>query len=140
ADIATAAMSKPITSIATRFLEAKSHHSLPDFPIPKKSLCSTVEAIASASFRATPRLSPGAIALKPSWGMAEYISVDLRPIVRARIRLGQALSFARMHLYYPDKYPSPNCSHCGAHGDTKHILLSCPLFHSLRQTCSHRLS
>ena len=132
--------SMPTTSLMQHFAEAKRRYGLSILPIDNKHFNSVIEQIATSSFHSVPKLSDRARTIKPTWEAATYLSIDPRPIVsiRARIRLNQALSFSRLHLY--NKVDSPNCPRCRVRGDTKHILLDCPVFHSLRQACLDRLS
>ena len=132
---------KIATSLSDRVLILKERYQLPNFPIPPKVVTSITERAAETHFHATPKLSDASKALKPSFDLATYLAVDSRPAVciRARIRLGVALSFFILHRY--KKRANPHCPYCPplTIGNTKHILLECPHHGRARQMCMDRL-
>jgi len=71
-----------------------------------------------------------------------YLQLDSKPAVciRARVRLGVALSFDKLLRYR--KRADDLCDHCGgvARGTIEHILLACPHFHAARAACEAALA
>ena len=81
--------------------------------------------------RPTPRYR----ALKPYYGLPRYVDRDSKPtvVLRARLRLGCALTPRRHYIYR--HVPSPNCDCGGGFGDTHHVILHCPKFATERSLC-----
>ena len=76
--------------------------------------------------------------MKPGVETPRYVHIDRKPLVciRARLRLGVALTPARKHIY--GLQVNANCD-CGGIGDTEHVLLWCPKFAADRNVCSDSL-
>jgi hypothetical protein len=71
-----------------------------------------------------------------------YLSVDVKPVVvvRARLRLGSALTPSRHFVY--GHAGSPFCQHSGCVakvGTAYHMFVECPRFESARAVCVRRL-
>jgi hypothetical protein len=78
--------------------------------------------------------------LKPSPELPLYITADTKPLVcvRARLRMGVALTPKRLFLYRV--IDSPRCPRCGVEGNARHVLLDCPEYHVSRSVCSSKLA
>jgi hypothetical protein len=85
---------------------------------------------------------PKVLALKPQLPQLPYLTLDSKPAVciRARVRLGVALSFDKLHRYR--KRDDDLCDHCGrvTRGTVMHLLLACPHFQTARAICEAALA
>jgi hypothetical protein len=109
-----------------------------DFPMSGKQIRGVTNANMTMEFLEG-KVKPHYKHLKPQCGLARYISVDSKPTVcvRARLRMGVALTPKRHHLY--KHTPSPQCD-CGTGvGDIEHIILHCPKFAAGRSVCEAQL-
>jgi len=111
--------------------------SLPAPPADKKSLKCALDQFATSRWRLN---RPEAVVLKPQLPAASYLKIDRKPAVciRARVRLGVALSFVVLKRY--KKRESSTCDFCPAEGTIDHILLHCPRFSLDRSICASSLT
>lgn len=112
--------------------------SLPEPPVDKNMLKCALDKFATDTWS---RGKEAAVQLKPLLPPASYLKVDRKPAVciRARVRLGVALSFVVLNRYR--KRDSPSCDYCAAaEGSIDHLLLQCPRFDLDRSICSSSLA
>jgi hypothetical protein len=76
---------------------------------------------------------------KPAVGQSRYLEADNKPIVciRARLRLGVALTPQRHHIY--KHQPTAACSCGGGIGDVAHVLMACNKHNQARSACQSAL-
>jgi len=118
-------------------LDALAALRLPKLPDDKLELKTALDAHALRVWTTTAKAS--AVAMKPSLKPPMYLFIDSKPAVciRARVRLGVALSFARLFLFR--KRDSASCAFCGLEGTIEHLLMVCPRFHTSRSACRRAL-
>jgi hypothetical protein len=120
-----------VSLIQSRFISR--FPSISSFPLSPKLIRQITHASMTDHWNTSSRLHHRQ--LKPHVDPPLYLSVDPKPAVciRARIRLGVAHSFTRLHLY--KRSDDSLCPHCGVTGDSEHILLHCSRFSSARHRC-----
>jgi len=111
--------------------------SLREPPADKNALKCALDKFATNRWRLNKR---EAVELKPQLSPASYLKIDRKPAVciRARVRLGVALSFVVLKRY--GKRESSTCDFCPAEGTIDHMLLHCPRFTLDRSICASALA
>jgi hypothetical protein len=120
--------------LPTRFLSLADKHNLPLQPLSKKPFQQLIQRIAASTFLSSS--SSNAINLKPSITPAPYLYHDTKPTVgiRAKLRLGVALSFSKLFLF--KKRESSACDFCSTtDGSSIHLFMHCPHLAYLRSIC-----
>jgi hypothetical protein len=125
-------------SLAEEFKDIQDRFPLArQFPHDRKRIRAVVHESMMAEFRRS--ATPKALALKPGLDANRYLVIDGKPAacVRARLRLGVALTPRRHHLY--GHSPTAECPCGGGVGDVAHVLMACPRHEQARSACANDL-